>query len=359
MNSRSCGSSSNSSNNSCSNSSDSSHSDSRLTVADILSSMANGEVVTPTTFATLDGFSTGIPTRTTPTLTPTTLRNIEQTFIELQSVPLPNNHQHQAGFVPPVVNSITNTSNTSTTSSNYQNIKEDSLWYSSPSPPPRTIGTRKASGRMGGRRPNRDEKLSPEEEERRRVRRERNKLAAARCRKRRLDHTNLLINETDDLEERRQILQKEIGDLKNQKEQLEFVLQAHRCIYKNNNNNNKLNNNNMNNTNHMRESSPVSSPELVNTLKHPSRPTSLHLAPNSTSLRLNTSVSVADLTGVPISTPSNGMFNFDALMEGGTGLTPISSGLTPIIPTCSSQQRNCNVDMGSPESLNPPKLVSL
>lgn len=35
--------------------------------------------------------------------------------------------------------------------------------------------------------------VSPEEEERRKVRRERNKLAAARCRKRRLDHTNELV----------------------------------------------------------------------------------------------------------------------------------------------------------------------
>ena len=35
--------------------------------------------------------------------------------------------------------------------------------------------------------------ISPEEEERRRVRRERNKLAAAKCRQRRVDHTNRLI----------------------------------------------------------------------------------------------------------------------------------------------------------------------
>lgn len=34
---------------------------------------------------------------------------------------------------------------------------------------------------------------SPEEEQRRSVRRERNKMAAARCRKRRMDHTNELL----------------------------------------------------------------------------------------------------------------------------------------------------------------------
>uniref|UniRef100_T1JAH7 Uncharacterized protein n=1 Tax=Strigamia maritima TaxID=126957 RepID=T1JAH7_STRMM len=238
MNSRSWDSSSSSSSNSsdsCSHASVSSHSDSRLTVADILSSMANGEVITPTT------------------------------------------------------------------------ARVGRLWSEGRGGGGKEMITGPFLDLMDG-----------------------------------IGHLDGFVLETDDLEEQREILQKEIGDLKSQKEQLQFVLQAHRCIYKNNNNN-KLNNNNINNA----KSSPVSLP---------SRPTSLHLAPNSTSLRLNTSV---DITGVPISTPSNGMFNFDALMDGGTGLTPISSGLTPIISTCSSQQRNCNVDMGSPESLNPPKLVSL
>lgn len=54
---------------------------------------------------TLDGLNSGVPTRTTPTLTPTTLRNIEQTFIELQSEV--ESHQNEAGFVPPVVQPIT------------------------------------------------------------------------------------------------------------------------------------------------------------------------------------------------------------------------------------------------------------
>ncbi|GFY67886.1 hypothetical protein TNIN_315551 [Trichonephila inaurata madagascariensis] len=44
-----------------------------------------------------------------------------------------------------------------------------------------------------------DEKLSPEEEERRIIRRERNKLAVARCRKRRMELTSNLMNETDGL----------------------------------------------------------------------------------------------------------------------------------------------------------------
>lgn len=45
-----------------------------------------------------------MPTRTTPTLTPTTLSNIEQTFIEYQSKP--ETHENEARFVPPLVHSI-------------------------------------------------------------------------------------------------------------------------------------------------------------------------------------------------------------------------------------------------------------
>jgi hypothetical protein len=69
-------------------------------------------------------------------------------------------------------------------------------------------------------------------------------------------------------------------------------------------------------------------------------------------------VSVSEVAGVPITTPSAGIpFNFESLMEGGTGLTPVS---TPLVPSCSSQQRNSAgcVDLSSPDSV-PPKLVSL
>lgn len=81
---------------------------------------------------------------------------------------------------------------------------------------------------MGGRKPTRaPQDISPEEEERRKVRRERNKMAAARCRKRRLDHTNELQDETDQLEEKKQCLQDEIRKLNSDREQLEAIIQAH------------------------------------------------------------------------------------------------------------------------------------
>ncbi|XP_030594506.1 fos-related antigen 1a isoform X2 [Archocentrus centrarchus] len=77
-----------------------------------------------------------------------------------------------------------------------------------------------------------DEHLSQEEMERRRVRRERNKLAAAKCRNRRRELTDSLQNETDQLEDEKSRLQKEIAELQKQKEKLELVLEAHRPICK-------------------------------------------------------------------------------------------------------------------------------
>lgn len=81
---------------------------------------------------------------------------------------------------------------------------------------------------MGGRRPTKaPQDSTPEEEERRKIRRERNKMAAARCRKRRLDHTNELQEETDRLEEKKQSLQEEIRKLNNERERLHTTLQNH------------------------------------------------------------------------------------------------------------------------------------
>ncbi|KFM76881.1 Transforming protein v-Fos/v-Fox, partial [Stegodyphus mimosarum] len=208
----------------------------RLSVADILSSMANGADESPTsvTCSSIEGLTCGIPTRTTPTLTPTTLKNIEESFMELHSIPpAPLEHQRQAGFAPPVI-SFTGLPK-----------QEESRWVDecmhssdrsldSPRPPSESSTSSRPSktGRSGGRRPLKDEKLSPEEEERRRIRRERNKLAAARCRKRRMELTSNLMNETDGLEEKRQILQHEIALLTSQKEELEFLLEAHKATCK-------------------------------------------------------------------------------------------------------------------------------
>ena len=49
------------------------------------------------------GSNAGAPTLTTPTLTPTTLRNIEQMFADRDPHEPPPHHVNAAGFVPPII----------------------------------------------------------------------------------------------------------------------------------------------------------------------------------------------------------------------------------------------------------------
>lgn len=76
------------------------------------------------------------------------------------------------------------------------------------------------------------EQISPEEEERKRIRRERNKQAAAKCRNRRRELTDSLQAETDMLEDEKSSLQNDIANLMKEKERLEFILAAHQPICK-------------------------------------------------------------------------------------------------------------------------------
>ncbi|XP_056327784.1 fos-related antigen 1a isoform X1 [Danio aesculapii] len=93
-------------------------------------------------------------------------------------------------------------------------------------------GVIRAAAAIGSTTRRNDEYLSPEELERRRIRRERNKMAAAKCRNRRRELTDTLQNETDQLEDEKSRLQKEISDLQKEKEKLELVFEAHRPICK-------------------------------------------------------------------------------------------------------------------------------
>uniref|UniRef100_K7F519 FOS like 1, AP-1 transcription factor subunit n=1 Tax=Pelodiscus sinensis TaxID=13735 RepID=K7F519_PELSI len=107
--------------------------------------------------------------------------------------------------------------------------------YACPSPSYPTgarPGVIRTIGPTPGIRRRHNEHMTPEEEERRRVRRERNKLAAAKCRNRRKELTDCLQTETDMLEEEKSVLQKEIAELQKQKERLELILEAHRPVCK-------------------------------------------------------------------------------------------------------------------------------
>uniref|UniRef100_A0A8C4EJW0 BZIP domain-containing protein n=1 Tax=Dicentrarchus labrax TaxID=13489 RepID=A0A8C4EJW0_DICLA len=76
----------------------------------------------------------------------------------------------------------------------------------------------------------RSQQLSPEEEEKKRIRRERNKMAAAKCRNRRRELTDTLQGETDKLEEEKAALETEIANLLKEKERLEFILATHKPV---------------------------------------------------------------------------------------------------------------------------------
>eukprot|EP00794_Sanderia_malayensis_P019920 gene19920-21872_t len=81
-----------------------------------------------------------------------------------------------------------------------------------------------------GRKPRlRDEQLPIEEREKRRVRRERNKLAALRCRTRRRERIEVLEKETDDLEGENNKVRSDISCLRAQLKQLEEMLKEHNC----------------------------------------------------------------------------------------------------------------------------------
>ncbi|XP_069771958.1 protein c-Fos-like [Narcine bancroftii] len=112
---------------------------------------------------------------------------------------------------------------------------QPSLQPSAPSPgrphPYNSAYPRTCLGRPSGRR-GRAEQLSPEDEEKRRLRRERNKLAAAKCRNRRRELTDSLQAETELLEGDKSLLEAEVAALLKEKERLEFSLAAHQPLCK-------------------------------------------------------------------------------------------------------------------------------
>merc|ERR1712158_173277 len=73
-----------------------------------------------------------------------------------------------------------------------------------------------------------EELLDPEEDEKRSMRRNRNRLAAARCRQKRLDQIESLQVEVNNWEKKNRSLEEEVAALKADKEELQYILSAHR-----------------------------------------------------------------------------------------------------------------------------------
>jgi len=227
-------------------------------------------------------------------------------------------------------------------------------------------------GRNGGRRSTivKDEDLGPEEEERRHIRRDRNKLAAARCRKRRVDQTDTLQKDVDELEDKKQAMMEEIHHLKSQKDELEFILDAHKTVCK------KSAFKPGQGTAVSRSNLLPTEPRVVVKAEPTTDKTVIHLThaeamdevdsttttnlvslpgnekpkrPQFLGLTLQNGSNMMRSIGVPIETPTRIVksLNFDALMDGRTGLTP-TNVLTPF---------NINMNI-SLNSLNTPSVTT-
>lgn len=180
------------------------------------------------------------------------------------------------------------------------------------------------------------------------------------------------------MEQKKQALQDEIQDLQRMKEELDFILDSHRtsgncrlqtqsppdikpfsfsgAVRNGERVKSELNESIPTTTDSFCIPSPAKKVMLSSAvpISKPCRPNSLNVI--STAPKTN----ISDIAGIPITTPSTGIqFNFDSLMVGGTGLTPVQA---PLVPSCSTQQRNIPIsaaDMTSPDACGPPKLVSL
>jgi len=235
---------------------------------------------------------------------------------------------------------------------------------------------RTPKSRPGVKASTNESELSPEEAQRLVVRRERNKAAAARCRKRRMDQISYLSDEVQVHEEKKLALENTIAQLKAQKEELEYILSQHQSECQ------------LVVPGLRQQPLPIavkSEPVLVETIEmnpldqvymldkpqeintnragglKAKRPLSLNIE----SAQIEAKAS-ATLEGVLIDTPSNIIFGFDTLMTS-TGLTPTSNIVTPVsfniigpsVPSCSSQQRSSEmVELNTPASENF-SLVSL
>jgi len=112
----------------------------------------------------------------------------------------------------------------------------------------------------------------------------------------------------------------------------------------------------LSNSNPVIAAPPSASPFCPPTQAKPNRPSSLNVFTQITpSQAFSMNKNISDIAGVPITTPSAGVFNYDSLMDGGTGLTPTVT--QPLIPNCPSLNRN-PLDLVTPTS-EPSKLVSL
>jgi len=351
----------------------------------------------------LGSYVTLQPTNTTNTFTPTTLKTIEQMFVDVNEQP--ETYKNQAGFAPPTLKHKTYIN---MDSSNWQQGGVTTVVTPSAAPPPSfellqassSQEEEKKVNRGGGRKPRdqEEESLCPEEEERRRLRRERNKLAAARCRKRRVDQTETLQEEVNLWENKKKALQEQIQQLQEEKTQLAFILEAHKSVCSRVSSESaldvkpitteeprvlvkaepELHHSTVRHLTHAEAMEETDQQVTVTTTVRLATASSHQKAKRPSSLLVGNGSNSLSSLNIPIETPTNVMnqLDFNALMDGRTGLTPTNI-LTPIMvnmttpstssgflqtptvstPSCGSQQRTSSgrggvvmQELGSPSS---------
>lgn len=200
-------------------------------------------------------------------------------------------------------------------------MSSNSSYYNSLySSPIKFVPTTNESHRKGGRRPNTTSDLTLEEQGKVKHRREKNKLAAARCRKRRMDHTMELKHEIDNLEMERTDLENEISDLEAQKNELLLLFNAHQTQCKMNTELDLSVTNVKPDTTDAKLETMTESDDFFDFEIPVFRKLS-----SIGSFALPTATYSQSGQGLPFSTRSFNSFNFESLMQGGTGLTPQNS----------------------------------
>jgi hypothetical protein len=171
------------------------------------------------------------------------------------------------------------------------------------------------------------------------------------------------LQETETLEDEKSNLENEIQSLQQQKEQLEFLLQAHKPLCKMTNLDTHSCNVNMITSCAPSLPMPVQpmkmdrvnikmESEMCMAQQHSmNRPNTLPLMKKTLGGSLETPT--CSELGLTMTTPSNGIFTFglDSMVDGHTGLTPIMS--------CASQVQRNSSDSSPGDQLHSPTLISL
>jgi len=170
----------------------------------------------------------------------------------------------------------------------------------------------------------------------------------------------LYFQETDKLEKDQQSIEHEIQSLQQEKEQLEFILQAHNPICKVQSNNSVVK---------IKKEMPIDMPQNL-TIPRQSRPDVASSRPSTLSLLKRDLKSELVSAGVSLTTPSTGFYSMSLdTMVDHTGLTPLTgslahTGLTPItsLPlSCSSEmsKKQSHSSDSSDSVKSPSNLITL